>query len=61
MGLSEEFAMTTFQSRFGPKNGLQPLHHKTVEKLAKDKVEHFTNCCARLFCRLFRNDRGIRW
>ena len=40
MGLSEEFAMTTFQSRFGPEEWLQPYTDKTVEKLAKDKVEH---------------------
>ena len=61
MGLSEEFAMTTFQSRFGPEEWLQPYTDKTVEKLAKDKYRTLTNCCARLFCRLFRNDRGIRW
>lgn len=40
MGLSEESAMTTFQSRFGPQEWLQPYTDKTVEKLAKDKVEH---------------------
>ena len=40
MGLSEEFVMTTFQSRFGPEEWLQPYTDKTVEKLAKDKVEH---------------------
>jgi len=40
MGLTEEFAMTTFQSRFGPQEWLQPYTDKTVEKLAKDKVEH---------------------
>jgi ferrochelatase len=40
MGLSEDFAMTTFQSRFGPQEWLQPYTDKTVEKLAKDKVEH---------------------
>ena len=40
MGLSEEFAMTTFQSRFGPEEWLQPYTDKTVEKLAKDKVAH---------------------
>jgi ferrochelatase len=32
--------MTTFQSRFGPQEWLQPYTDKTVEKLAKDKVEH---------------------
>ena len=31
---------TTFQSRFGPQEWLQPYTDKTVEKLAKDKVEH---------------------
>jgi len=40
MGLSDEIAMTTFQSRFGPQEWLQPYTDKTVEKLAKDKVEH---------------------
>ena len=40
MGLSEEFAMTTFQSRFGPEEWLQPYTDKTVEKLAKDNIEH---------------------
>ena len=40
LGLSEEFAMTTFQSRFGPEEWLQPYTDKTVEKLAKEKVEH---------------------
>ena len=40
MGLTEEFAMTTFQSRFGPEEWLQPYTDKTVEKLAKDKIEH---------------------
>ena len=40
MSLSEEFAMTTFQSRFGPEEWLQPYTDKTVEKLAKENTEH---------------------
>ncbi|MDA7564053.1 ferrochelatase [Pelagibacteraceae bacterium] len=40
MGLLEEFAMTTFQSRFGPEEWLQPYTDKTVEKLAKENTEH---------------------
>ena len=40
IGLSEEFAMTTFQSRFGPEEWLQPYTDKTVEKLAKENIEH---------------------
>ena len=40
MGLSEEFAITTFQSRFGPEEWLQPYTDKTVEQLAKNKLEH---------------------
>tara|TARA_A100001011_G_scaffold179727_1_gene188589 strand:+ start:3787 stop:4809 length:1023 start_codon:yes stop_codon:yes gene_type:complete len=40
MNLSEEFALTTFQSRFGPEEWLQPYTDKTVEKLAKNGTEH---------------------
>ena len=48
MGLSEEFVMTTFQSRFGPEEWLQPYTDKTVEKLAKDNIEHLQIESARL-------------
>ena len=32
--------MTTFQSRFGPEEWLQPYTDKMIEKLAKDNIEH---------------------
>jgi len=39
MGLSEDELMTTFQSRFGPEEWLQPYTDKTVQKLADDGVK----------------------
>ena len=39
MNWSEEFLLTTFQSRFGPEEWLQPYTDKTVEQLAKDGVK----------------------
>ena len=38
LGWSENRLMTTFQSRFGPEDWLQPYTDKTVEQLAKDGV-----------------------
>jgi ferrochelatase len=40
LGWPEERLMTTFQSRFGPEEWLQPYTDKTVEALAKDGVKH---------------------
>ncbi len=39
LGWSKEKLITTFQSRFGPEEWLQPYTDKTVEKLAKDGVK----------------------
>ena len=40
MNLPEDSYMTTFQSRFGPAEWLQPYTDKTIEKLAKDGIEN---------------------
>ena len=40
MGLPEESYMTTFQSRFGPAEWLQPYTDKTIEGLAKNGTDH---------------------
>ena len=40
MGLPEESYMTTFQSRFGPAEWLQPYTDKTIESLAKNGTDH---------------------
>ncbi len=40
LGWDEKRLMTTFQSRFGPEEWLQPYTDKTVEKLAKDGVKN---------------------
>ncbi len=39
LGLSRDELITTFQSRFGPAEWLQPYTDKTIEKLAKDGVK----------------------
>ena len=39
LGFDEKKLITTFQSRFGPEEWLQPYTDKTVEKLAKDGVK----------------------
>jgi protoporphyrin/coproporphyrin ferrochelatase len=39
LGWSKEKLITTFQSRFGPQEWLQPYTDKTIEKLAKDGVK----------------------
>lgn len=39
LGWSSDRLMTTFQSRFGPEEWLQPYTDKTVEQLAKDGVK----------------------
>jgi protoporphyrin/coproporphyrin ferrochelatase len=39
MGWSSDFLMTTFQSRFGPEEWLQPYFDKTVEELPKKGIE----------------------
>lgn len=39
LGWSKDKLITTFQSRFGPEEWLQPYTDKTVEKLAKDGVK----------------------
>jgi ferrochelatase len=40
MKLPEDSYMTTFQSRFGPAEWLQPYTDKTIESLAKDGIEN---------------------
>ena len=40
LGWDEKKLITTFQSRFGAQEWLQPYTDKTVEKLAKDGVKH---------------------
>jgi protoporphyrin/coproporphyrin ferrochelatase len=39
MGLSKEELITTFQSRFGPEEWLQPYTDKTIEQMGKDGVK----------------------
>ena len=39
LGFDDKKLITTFQSRFGPEEWLQPYTDKTVEKLAKDGVK----------------------
>ncbi len=39
LGLTRDELITTFQSRFGPAEWLQPYTDKTIEKLAKDGVK----------------------
>lgn len=39
MGWDEGFLITTFQSRFGPEEWLQPYTDKTVERLAREGVK----------------------
>ncbi|GAB5505439.1 MAG: ferrochelatase [Rhizobiaceae bacterium] len=39
LGWDDRKLMTTFQSRFGPEEWLQPYTDKTIEKLAKDGVK----------------------
>lgn len=38
LGIGSDILMTTFQSRFGPEEWLQPYTDKTIEKLAKEGV-----------------------
>jgi ferrochelatase len=40
LGMDESQLLTTFQSRFGPEEWLQPYTDKTVEQLAKDGVKN---------------------
>ena len=40
MNLDEDLCLTTFQSRFGPAEWLQPYTDKTIEKFAKDGVDN---------------------
>ncbi|MEM8750345.1 MAG: ferrochelatase [Pseudomonadota bacterium] len=39
MGWSDDFLLSTFQSRFGPEEWLQPYTDKTVERLAQEGVK----------------------
>ncbi|MCV6576303.1 MAG: ferrochelatase [Cohaesibacter sp.] len=39
MGWDKEYMLSTFQSRFGPEEWLQPYTDKTVERLAKEGVK----------------------
>jgi protoporphyrin/coproporphyrin ferrochelatase len=39
MGWSKEFLMTTFQSRFGPEDWLQPYFDKTIETLPEKGIK----------------------
>ena len=45
MGLSESEWMTTFQSRFGPKEWMQPYTDKTLETLPGKGVKHLQITC----------------
>ncbi len=40
LGMGEDKLITTFQSRFGPEEWLQPYTDKTVEQLARDGVKN---------------------
>lgn len=40
LGVSDDFLRMTFQSRFGPKEWLQPYTDKTLETLAKEGTNH---------------------
>jgi ferrochelatase len=40
MDLDPDSYMTTFQSRFGPAEWLQPYTDKTIERLAKEGLEN---------------------
>lgn len=42
LGWPDDFAMTTFQSRFGPTEWLQPYTDKTLEALPGQGVKHLT-------------------
>ena len=39
LDMSEDLLTTTFQSRFGPEEWLQPYTDKTIEKLAQEGVK----------------------
>ncbi len=39
LGMDEDYLITTFQSRFGPEEWLQPYTDKTIEALARDGVK----------------------
>ena len=39
MGWKEGFLISTFQSRFGPEEWLQPYTDETVERLAKEGIK----------------------
>ncbi|MEM7068586.1 MAG: ferrochelatase [Pseudomonadota bacterium] len=39
LGMADDYLITTFQSRFGPEEWLQPYTDKTIEQLAKDGVK----------------------
>lgn len=39
MGWSEDYLLSTFQSRFGPEEWLQPYTDKTVERLAREGIK----------------------
>ena len=45
MNLPEDSYMTTFQSRFGPAEWLQPYTDKTLEKLAQDGKKNILMIC----------------
>lgn len=45
LGYSQEALQLTFQSRFGPKEWLQPYTDHTVEQLAKDGVKRIAVMC----------------
>lgn len=45
LGLSEELVVTTFQSRFGKAEWLQPYTDKTLEDLAKQGVKNLAILC----------------
>ena len=66
MNLPEGSYMTTFQSRFGPAEWLQPYTDKTIESLAKDGTNHihvispaFSSDCLRAIEELNEENREI--
>ena len=60
--ISEKFdkipIITTFQSRFGPEQWLQPYTDKTLESLPKEGKKKYINNLSRVCFRLCRNFRG---
>ena len=60
LGWGEKKLITTFQSRFGAEEWLQPYTDKTVEKLAQGRRQVDRRHQSRLFGRLHRDAGGDR-